>query len=94
MAGEEKRTDRQRFPVGTLRRNALGGGENEEVSRTIRTLEERVSQVDAVGQNPDAKGKTILNLGGLGAVDAIGDPSTATAEDCANKINEILGALK
>lgn len=30
----------------------------------------------------------------LAAVFAIADPSTATAEDCADKINEILAALK
>lgn len=28
------------------------------------------------------------------AVDVIADPSTATAEDCANKINELILALK
>ena len=94
MADEAKRTDRERFPIGTLRRTALSGGENEEAARSLRTLEERVSQVDAVGQNPDAKGKKIINLGDLNGVDLIADPSTATAEDCANKINEILGALK
>jgi hypothetical protein len=31
---------------------------------------------------------------GVEAITAIADPSTATAEDCAEKINEILAALK
>ena len=31
---------------------------------------------------------------GVAAIAAIADPSTADAEECANKINEILAALK
>lgn len=31
---------------------------------------------------------------GIASITAIADPGTATAEDCADKINEILAALK
>ncbi len=62
----------------------------EQLNRILPQIEERFSQVDAVGQRPDMKGKSLINLGNLKGVDSIADPATATAEDCANKINEIL----
>lgn len=31
---------------------------------------------------------------GVEALTAIADPATATAEDCANKINQVIAALK
>lgn len=62
-----------------------------QINRALVNLDERINQVDAVGQNPDAKGKTIKNLGNLRNVQRL--DATASLTDVINKINEIIVAF-
>ncbi len=42
-----------------------------EANRVLARIEERQAQVDAVGQNPDMKGQSIINLGNLKDIEAL-----------------------
>lgn len=49
-----------------------------------------ISEVSGLQSELDGK----INKSSIGAVDPIADPTAATVEDVANKVNEILAALK
>jgi hypothetical protein len=49
-----------------------------------------ISEVSGLQSELDGK----INKSAIGAVDPIADPTAATVEDVANKVNEILAALK
>ena len=62
-----------------------------EVNRAFAHIEQHISQTDAVGQAPDMKGKGLINVGNLKAIDSL-SPS-ATLADVIDKINEVLDAF-
>lgn len=72
----------------------------QELNRVFLVIEERLSQVDAVAQNPDLKGRTLANVGGikLSGVErltlTVSDPPTqAEVESLRDAVNALASAL-
>ena len=65
----------------------------EEVNRALSKLGERMSQTDAVGQNPDMKGRTVKNMGNVKSVELLPDTGNA-ADAVAAKLNEVIRSLR
>jgi hypothetical protein len=91
--------DRQRWPVGQVRRvrfstHLTTGAAGIQLEEVMRSVENHLSQVDAVGQNPDLKGKDLVNIGNVVALLNL-DPDTAYSNDqLRDKLIEFIGTLK
>jgi len=63
------------------------------INNMIGDVEKQLSQTDAVGQNPDIRGRKLLNVGNLKEVAEVDTGTPPSTTELADKLNEILRAF-